>query len=106
MRAAHSGLRLSFLLLVAGCLVLPLPAAAERPHGAVIAWGCGDTDGHGQCDVPATATSDVTAIAASTWDSLALKRDGSVVAWGCRGDVDFGQCSVPAAALSEVRIAG
>jgi hypothetical protein len=36
----------------------------------------------------------VTAIAAGTAHSLALKGDGTVVAWGCRG-FDYGQCTVP-----------
>ena len=40
--------------------------------------------------------SDVTAIAAGTAQSLALRRDGSVVAWGCAGTANFGQCDVPA----------
>jgi alpha-tubulin suppressor-like RCC1 family protein len=38
----------------------------------------------------------VTAIAAGTYHSLALKSDGTVVAWGCGRGVDLGQCSVPA----------
>ena len=33
------------------------------------------------------------AIAAGTFDSLALKGDGTVVAWGC--GISFGQCNVP-----------
>jgi hypothetical protein len=51
----------------------------------------------------------VTAIAAGTWHSLALKKDGSVVAWGCGFfslfgfSTDWGQCTVPAAAASGVR---
>jgi alpha-tubulin suppressor-like RCC1 family protein len=37
----------------------------------------------------------VTAIAAGTGQSLALKSDGTVVAWGCGGGSDTGQCRVP-----------
>jgi hypothetical protein len=37
----------------------------------------------------------VTAIAAGSAHSLALKGDGTVVAWGCGGNANAGQCSVP-----------
>ena len=37
----------------------------------------------------------MTAIAAGTDHSLALKGDGTVVAWGCGARTDYGQCSVP-----------
>jgi hypothetical protein len=71
---------------------------ALKADGSVVAWGCGIN--FGQCDVPASATSGVRAIAAA-WHSLALKDDGRVVAWGCLIG-DYGQCSVPAAAGSGV----
>jgi hypothetical protein len=71
---------------------------ALKADGSVVAWGCGIN--FGQCDVPASASSGVRAIAAA-WQSLALKDDGSVLAWGCLVG-DYGQCSVPAAAGSGV----
>jgi hypothetical protein len=46
----------------------------------------------------------VTAIAASTVHSLALKSDGTVVAWGCFG-ADSGQCTVPAGLADVTAIA-
>jgi len=86
-------------------LVAVLPASAAGLNGGVVAWGCGAND-FGQCRVPAAARSGVTAIAAGTFHSLALKKDGSVVAWGCVGPPDaiihFGQCRVPASARSGV----
>jgi Regulator of chromosome condensation (RCC1) repeat/PASTA domain len=96
----QAGLRLVVLVLVA-CLVAPLPAAAERPHGAVLAWGCEFSD-FGQCAVPAPAGSGVKAVAAGLFVSLALTSDGRVVAWGCGSGRDTGQCAVPEAAQSGV----
>jgi hypothetical protein len=96
----QAGLRLVVLVLVA-CLVAPLPAAAERPHGAVLAWGCEFSD-FGQCAVPAAAGSGVKAIAAGLFVSLALTSDGRVVGWGCGSGRDTGQCAVPEAATSGV----
>ena len=94
--------RLWFLALAAAFLVAPLPAAAERPHGGVLAWGCNFSDA-GQCSVPAAAGSRITAIAAADFHSLALTKDGGVLAWGCGAARDSGQCSVPATASSGVR---
>ena len=37
----------------------------------------------------------MTAVAASTVHSLALKSDGTVVAWGCGSGSGSGQCDVP-----------
>ncbi len=61
-----------------------------------MAWGY---NGDGQTSVPAAAQSDVIAIAAGDFHSLALKAGGSVVAWGSNGD---DQTSVPATAQSGV----
>jgi Regulator of chromosome condensation (RCC1) repeat/PASTA domain len=63
-----------------------------KGDGTVVAWGCVGAD-YGQCTVPG-GLSGVTAIAASTDHSLALKSDGTVVAWGC-GVGNAGQCTVP-----------
>jgi len=77
----------------------------DRGGGSVVAWGCGagGVVNYGQCRVPASARSDVIAIAAGSSSSLALKMGGSVVAWGCGGiNGDYGQCRVPASASSGV----
>src|SRR5207248_2700396 len=87
--------RLCLLALVAGLLVTPLPASAERPHGSVLAWGCDFID-FGQCSVPAAAGSGVAAIAAGDFHSAALTKAGGVIAWGCGSGRDVGQCNVPA----------
>jgi len=87
----------------------PLHDLALMQDGSVIAWGCGTvtigtlvlSGDFGQCAVPAAAASGVTAIAAGSFHSLALKQDGSVIAWGCVGS-DNGQCSVPAEASTGV----
>ena len=69
---------------------LPLPAVGTT----------GDNS-FGQCDVPAPATN-VVAVAAGAWHSLALRADGNVVAWG---DNDSGQCDAPASLTNAVAIA-
>jgi len=46
--------------------------------------------------------SGVTAVAAGSFSSLALKSDGTVVAWGCDVNPDRGECNVPGS-LSGVR---
>jgi hypothetical protein len=66
-------------------------AATATAPGRPIAWGCSSFDA-GQCSVP-SGLSGVTAIAAGTYQGLALKGDGTVVAWGC--GIFYGQCSVP-----------
>jgi hypothetical protein len=84
-------------LLGVGLSVVP-GAARETAGGTVVAWGCRTGTDFGQCSVPA-GLSGVTAIAAGTYHSVALKSDGSVVAWGCQstltGNPNFGQCNVP-----------
>jgi hypothetical protein len=74
-------------------LLFPAGAATATPSGTVVAWGCGGVAAAGQCKVPSGLTG-VTAVAAGTFHSLALKSDGTVVAWGCGHD-DSGQCNVP-----------
>jgi hypothetical protein len=66
-----------------------------KGDGSVVAWGCGRGTDEGQCSVP-SGLSGVGAVAAGTYQSLALKRDGTVVAWGCGAPApQAGQCSVP-----------
>ena len=64
----------------------------------VAAWGNNDS---GQTTVPA-GLSNVVAIAAGYYHSLALKTDGTVVAWGYNG---YGQTNVPAGLSNVVAIA-
>ena len=52
--------------------------AVIKADGTVEAWG-GNT--RGQCNVPEGLT-DVKAVAAGNYNTLALKNDGTVVAWG------------------------
>jgi uncharacterized repeat protein (TIGR01451 family) len=79
------------------------------PHarGIVAVWGCGGdpNSNWGQCGVP-SGLSGVTAIAAGTGSSLALKSDGTVVAWGCSGIADRGQCNVPSGLSGVTAISG
>ena len=84
-RAACALLAALLLALLAGGAT---PTWATAP-GTVVVWG--DTS-HNQTSVPA-GLSDVTAMAAGYWHSLALKSDGTVVAWGSNF---YGQTSVPA----------
>jgi Regulator of chromosome condensation (RCC1) repeat len=93
-------LRLGALAVLSLGLSVAAGAARVTMGGTVVAWGCGGGLDFGQCSVPA-GLAGVTAIAAGTYHSLALKSDGSVVAWGCGRDSrgvphDNGQCSVPA----------
>ena len=78
---------LAVLLTVVGLPLTP-PASAADTGGRVASWG----SGFGQDTVPAGLTG-VTAVAAGSEHSLALKGDGTVVAWGQNG---FGQATVPA----------
>jgi alpha-tubulin suppressor-like RCC1 family protein len=63
----------------------------------VVAWG---DNSAGQTNVPA-GLSNVVAVAAGGFHSLALKNDGSVVAWG---DNTAGQTSVPVGLTNVVAI--
>ncbi len=60
-----------------------------RPPGTVVAWG---DNGAGQTTIPA-GLSGVTAIAAGSYHTVALKHDGTVVTWG---DYGSGQTAIPA----------
>ncbi len=92
------------LVLSVGLLVTPGAAQATAP-GSVLAWGCtGNIGGYGQCSVPAGLSATVTAIAAGTIHSLALKSDGTVVAWGCAASTS-GQCNVPSGLTGVTAIA-
>jgi hypothetical protein len=95
-------LKLSFGLcsfLVLGISLLFAAGAAQAATaGKPVAWGCGGSFNHGQCNAP--LISGVTAVSAGVGHSLALKSDGTVVAWGCEFN-NFGQCDV-AAGLSGV----
>jgi alpha-tubulin suppressor-like RCC1 family protein len=96
-------LRFCALTMLTAGLVFSAGAAQATGSGTVVAWGCPNFADYHQCTVPAAAESGVTAVAASDYQSLALKEDGSVIAWGCMGfGGDFGQCTVPAAAASGV----
>jgi uncharacterized protein (TIGR02597 family) len=66
--------------------------------GTVIAWG---DNGLGQTAVP-SGLSNVVAIAAGEWHTLALKADGTVIAWGAN---NVGQGTVPAGLSNVVAIA-
>ena len=82
----------STLAVVAGAMAFNSVAWSG---GEVLAWG---DNGYGQCTIPASATSGVSAIAGGWKHTIALK-DGAVLAWGS----DFqGQCTIPASATSGV----
>jgi hypothetical protein len=81
-------LRLWALTVLSVGLLFTAGAAQATATVRPVAWGgCG-----GACAVPSNL-SGVTAIAAGSDFSLALKDDGSVVAWGC--GFNYGECSVP-----------
>ena len=70
---------------------VPSLAASEPPPSTVEAWG-----GYfeGQLNVP-TGLTDVIAVSAGDFHSVALRQDGTVLAWGGRGATDEGQSTVP-----------
>jgi hypothetical protein len=76
-----------------------------KADGTLVAWG-ENTDAEGnvtaQSVVPWGLTN-VVAIAAGEYHSLAVKRDGTVVAWG---DNSQDQCNVPAGLSNVVAVAG
>src|SRR5436309_1076286 len=101
MRPPHAYLHRLLPVAVLAVGLLLAPGAASAPAtGTVYAWGCGFAN-HGQCDVPAAASSGVTAVAGGDRHSLALKDDGSVLVWGC-GNVAIGACAVPPEAATGV----
>ena len=61
----------------------------DADNGSVVGWGYND---YGQINIPQSAQSGVTAIAAGGYHSLALKSDGSVVGWGRN---EYGQINIP-----------
>ena len=65
----------------------------------MVAWG---DNGYGQTNVP-PGLSNVVAIAAGGYHSLALQSNGTVVAWG---DNDYGETNVPPGLSNVVAIAG
>jgi alpha-tubulin suppressor-like RCC1 family protein len=71
-------------------------APSSNPGGTVVAWG---SDDQGQTDVPSGLT-DVIAVSAGGYHSMALTRTGRVVAWGTtlpgHDSDNFGQANVPA----------
>ena len=100
-RRANSevGLRLRAVLALtvvcAASLFCASGASARTINGVVTAWGNND---YGQCTIPASANSGVSAIAGGYYHTIALK-GGAVLAWG---NNDYGQCNIPASANSGV----
>jgi len=70
-------------------------ASAQTTNGVVTAWGY---NYYGQCTIPASANSGVSAIAGGRNHTIALK-GGAVLAWGYN---DYGQCTIPDSANSGV----
>jgi alpha-tubulin suppressor-like RCC1 family protein len=82
---------------VSGSLTIHvLPATQE--FGEVVAWGSNHS---GQAMVPA-GLSNVVAVGAGEYHSLAVRADGTVAAWG---DNTFGQTDVPAGLSNVVAVA-
>jgi hypothetical protein len=79
---ALAGKIIATLGLAAGLLALG-PSSVSAASGTVVAWG---SDLYGRIDVP-PGVSNVTAVAASGFNSMALKSDGTLVAWGSGSSV-------------------
>src|SRR5581483_531345 len=73
-RAAHSRFGVRLLVLVISVVGVGTPLQSQT----VIGWGA---DSRGQIDVPPSATN-VVAVAAGKFQSLALRADGTVIGWG------------------------
>ena len=93
------GLRLRAMLALAvvcaASLCCASSASAQTTNGVVAAWGWNN---YGQCTIPASANSGVSAVAGGAHHTIAL-RDGAVLAWGYN---DYGQCTIPNSANSGV----
>jgi uncharacterized repeat protein (TIGR02543 family) len=85
-------------MVFAVCLFAACLSEAGSPPGAVVAWGW---NGYGQTDVPPGMTN-VVAVVAGGYHSLALQSNGVVVAWG---DNSYGQTNVPPGLSNVVAIA-
>ena len=72
-------------------VLLSVLLAVDSFAGRVVSWGDNDA---GQTNVPPNL-SNVVAIAAGNWHTLALKADGTLVAWGGEGGYNYGQGIVP-----------
>jgi len=83
---------------VAASVLLAI-ASSAMAGGRVIAWG---DPSDGKTSVPSDLTN-VVAIAAGAYHSLALKADGTVSAWGLN---NRGQCAVPSDLSNVVQVAG
>ena len=97
--ASEVGLRLRAVLALAvvcaASLCCASSASAQTTNGVVAAWGWNN---YGQCTIPASANSGVSAVAGGAHHTIAL-RDGAVLAWGYN---DYGQCTIPNSANSGV----
>ena len=95
------GLRLQAVLALAvvcgASLCFASSASAQTNNGIVTAWGS-NANGYGQCTIPDSANSGVSAIAGGDQHTIALT-DGAVLAWGYNG---YGQCDIPDSAISGV----
>ena len=85
-------------MVIACCLFGACLAKAGSQPGTVVAWG---NTNYGQATVP-LGLSNVVAIAAGDWHSLALQSNCTVVAWG---NNDSGQTNVPVGLSNVVAIA-
>ena len=83
----------STLAVVAGAMAFNSVAWGQET--SVLAWGY---NGSGNCTIPASASSGVSAIAGGKYHTIALK-NGEVLAWG---ENYYGQCNIPDSAKSGV----
>jgi alpha-tubulin suppressor-like RCC1 family protein len=84
--------------LLIGIVLLGFGDHGWAQNGTVIAWGDNE---FGQAWVP-SGLSNVVAIGAGEWHTLALKADGTVIAWGANNN---GQSNVPSDLSNVVVIA-
>lgn len=87
-------------------VVVPITLVTTSPPApsAAIAWGRDASmmgAYSGQSCVPLGATN-IKAVAAGTYHSLALRRDGTVMGWGDNG---YGECTIPASVTDIVAVA-